>query len=228
MPTGPVAGTRPSALGWLGQWRARGRQPLAGWLARRGPPTAGWRVDAGTHRLLAPGGSATGGGLADYQVDEAAEARDEAVDAERSERAVLGEVPGEEPDRQVRADEGKNAARDHLAADARAERPGEVGDLEHAGREDHWSGQQERVAHRVLAGYAAQHSGHRDDAVPADARQQRADLRRAEQHGLAEAHGRQPPVSGDRPGDLGITAGVNLPSVIVRDGRGLRRLIDCP
>jgi uncharacterized protein len=82
-------------------------------------------------------------GLADQEINEAAEAGQQAVDPERGQRPLLGEVPGEEADRQISADEGQQAAHNDLSVDAVAERAGEVGDLQHPGREDHRRRQQE-------------------------------------------------------------------------------------
>ena len=65
----------------------------------------------------------------------------QAVVAERAER-VLDEVPLKEPNCQVGADAGHDAAQQHLRPDTVAERSYQVGDLEYAGGED------DRVASR--------------------------------------------------------------------------------
>ena len=114
---------------------------------------------------------------------------EQAVDRER------GQGPGREPagqpaHRGVRAEAGDDAAGQHLAVDAGAERAGQVGQLEHAGGQDHRRGQQEGEPGRVLVGQPADQAADHRDPGPADARQQREDLGRADEQRGAEARRR--------------------------------------
>ena len=69
--------------------------------------------------------------------------------------------------------------------------------FERARRQDHRRRQQEREPHRVLTAQPAPHPGHGDDAVPADAGQQREDLRGPDDDRPLVAHGRT--AAGPRP-----------------------------
>ena len=75
-----------------------------------------------------------------------------------------------------------------------AERPGQVGHLERARSQDHGRRQQEREPRGVLSGQPPPHSRDHGDAVPADAGQQREDLRGADGDGPRHAHAGQPHV----------------------------------
>src|ERR1035438_6349952 len=69
------------------------------------------------------------------EIDHAEQPEHEAVDRERVERAGL-EVADQEPDRDVRAEAGQDAAEQDLAVDAVTERARQVGHLEHSGGQD--------------------------------------------------------------------------------------------
>lgn len=73
------------------------------------------------------------------ELDDRCDAEDQAVDAEWVEGACFEEA-GQESYGQIGACSGNDAAHDHLAADAVAERAQQVGELVHAGREDDWCG----------------------------------------------------------------------------------------
>jgi len=110
-------------------------------------------------------------GLPHRQVDGGGQPRHQAVDGERSQRAVrVAEVADQEPEREVGADKGQRAAEQHLSPDPGAERPGQVRDLQDAGGQDYRCRQQEREPRRVLPGQPAEHAGDHHGAVPADAR----------------------------------------------------------
>ena len=73
-------------------------------------------------------------------------------------------------------------------------------ELEHARGQDDRRGEQEREPRRVLPGQAAEHAGHHRDPVPADAGQQREDLRRPDDQRPASS---RPWTAGCRPGPRG-------------------------
>ena len=78
------------------------------------------------------------------------------------------------------------AAGQGLPADAVAEVAGEVGDLVDARGEDDRRREQEREAGRVLVVETAREAGDHRDARPADPREQRADLRDADEAGFLD------------------------------------------
>src|SRR2546429_9909102 len=69
------------------------------------------------------------------QPDQAADARDGAIDRERCQCPGF-EVASQETHREVGGDEGCDAAREHLAMDVLTERTEQVRDLQHACRKD--------------------------------------------------------------------------------------------
>ena len=82
------------------------------------------------------------------------------------------------------------------------QRPGQLGQFQHAGGQDDRGGEQEREPGRVLPGQAAAHARDHGHAVPADPGQQREDLRRADGDGLQVAHPDQPLVGRERLGQF--------------------------
>ncbi len=78
-----------------------------------------------------------------------------------------------------------DARHERLAADAVAEVPEQVGELDEAGGEDDRRGQQEREAGRVAVVEAARQARAHRHAVAADAGDQRRRLRRADHERLA-------------------------------------------
>src|SRR5580704_11090369 len=141
------------------------------------------------------------------EVGQAAEAGDSAVEGERGEGAGL-EVAQQEADGQVGADAREQASGQDLAADAVAERPGQVGDLEGPGGEDDGGGEQEREPGGVLVGQAARQAPDHGDPGTADAGEQGEDLHGADEHGLGVAEACQPLVGGAVGGELMLAAGV--------------------
>ena len=86
--------------------------------------------------------------------------------------------------------------------DAIAQRPGQLGQFQHAGGQDDRGGQQEGEPGRVLPGQAPAHARDHGDAIPADPGEQREDLRRADGDRLQVAHPDQSLVRRDALGQL--------------------------
>src|SRR5580692_4703159 len=167
-------------------------RPAARW--RRSPPGVKpvyWRRHPAAGSPVRAWLSVAGSG--EGEVGQAAEPGDGAVDGERGEGTGL-EVAKQEADGQVGADAGEQASGQDLAADAVAERPGQIGDLECAGGEDDGGGEQEREPGGVLVGQAAGQASDHGDPGAADTGEQGEDLRGADEHGLGVAEAGQPPV----------------------------------
>src|SRR3954468_21335855 len=89
--------------------------------------------------------------------DQATGASCQAVPAEWAE-SVRVYPSGQPTDRDIGSQTGHDRPEQHLRSDAVAERTEQVGELEHARRENHRRGQQEREAQGVLAAYPCPHA----------------------------------------------------------------------
>jgi two-component system, OmpR family, sensor kinase len=135
------------------------------------------------------------------EAQDAGGAEDQAVDGERGQRPGL-EVLHQEAHREVGRDAGDDHADRDLAVDVVARRARQGGELQHARGEDHRGGEQEREAGGVLVAEAAPETAHHRHAGAADAREQREDLRAADDQAVAPAQARDTQVGGVGGGDV--------------------------